>query len=196
MLEGYTENFNGFYSENQFSKLLFVLDIIPFVFTISAHATHFIYFPFYLPSFYLPNILDEFLNNGGDYALQGQTQFQARGGMTPQRPMMNKGMYPGYMPQQQQQPSSPFLQQQQHSGMTPSPQIRGMMPRYPNPPGVKRSASSMYGQNIMGNGPPMGQQQQQQSMQGNFPPFPAQVKQEPNFPPQYPVSLSFFVYII
>ena len=133
-------------------------------------------------------ILDEFYNNGGDYALQGQTQFQARGGMASQRPMVNKGMYPGYMAQQQQQ-SSPYMQQQQQQqpGMTPNPQIRGMMPRYPNPPGVKRSASSMYGQNMMNNGPPMAQQPQQQNMQGNFPPFPAQVKQEPNFPPQYPV---------
>lgn len=134
------------------------------------------------------SISDEFYNNGGDYALQGQTQFQARGGMTPQRPMMNKGMYQGYIPQQQQQ-NSPYIQQQQQNqqqGM--NPQLRGMMPRYPNPPGVKRPASSMFGQNMMSNGPPMPQQQQQQNIPGNFSPFPAQVKQEPNFPPQYPVS--------
>ena len=106
--------------------------------------------------------------------------------MTPQRPMINKGMYPGYLPQQQQ--SGPYMQQQQQQpGM--NPQLRGMMPRYPNPPGVKRPASSsMFGQNMMSNGPPMPQQQQQQNMPGNYAPFPAQVKQETNFPPQYPVS--------
>ena len=105
-----------------------------------------------------------------------------------QRPMMNKGMYPGYMGQQQ---NSPYMQQQQ-PGM--NPQLRGMMPRYPNPSGMKRPASSAFGQNVMGNGPPV-PQQPQQTPPGNFPPFPSQVKQEPNFPPQYPVSSSLLTLI-
>ncbi len=133
-------------------------------------------------------LTDEFFNNGGDYALQGQTQFQARG-MNPnnaQRPMMNKGMYPGYMgPQNQNNPYMQQQPQQQQPGM--NPQIRGMMARYPNPGSIKRPASAMYGQGMMNNGPPMPQQQQQG--QGNFPPFPVQVKTEPQYPPQYPVSL-------
>ena len=105
-----------------------------------------------------------------------------------QRPMMNKGMYPGYMGQQQ---NSPYMQQQQ-PGM--NPQLRGMMPRYPNPSGMKRPASSAFGQNVMGNGPPV-PQQPQQNPPSNFPPFPSQVKQEPNFPPQYPVSCPVLILI-
>ena len=87
-----------------------------------------------------------------------------------QKPPFNKGMYPGYMGQQQ---NNPYMQQQ--GGM--NPQMRSMMSRYPNPNALKRPPSAVYGQGMMGSG------HMQQQQQGQYP----HMKSGQPYPPQYQV---------